>query len=119
MGVLTHLRPGLRRHAWQLQVRQLLQDATLWSKAVAANKQTAEGVRELLDILLGADASLVSGSATWLEHLLAMCLHVYPGMRPNADLEPLLLKSLASKDGGGVELLIVLEDFFQVRNAFK
>ncbi len=43
-----------------------------------------------------------------------MCLHVYPGMRPQADLEPLLHKSLASKDGGGVELLIVLEGFFQV-----
>ena len=94
-------------------MRQLLQDANLWSKAAAANRQTADGVRELLNILLGADSSLVSASATWLEHLLAMCLHVYPGMRPQADLEPLLHKSLASKDGGGVELLIVLEDFLQ------
>lgn len=63
---------------------------------------------------MGADSSLVSSTGTWLEHLLAMCLHVYPGMRPQADLEPLLHKSLASKDGGGVELLIVLEGFFQV-----
>ena len=104
---------AMRRHAWQGQVRQLLQDATVWSKAAAANRQTAEGVRELLNVLLGADGSLVSASDTWMEHLLAMCLHVYPGMRPQADLELLLHKSLASKDGAGVELLIVLEDFLQ------
>lgn len=102
------------RHAWQGQVRQLLQDASLWSRASAASKQTADGVQELLSILLGADSSLVSASTTWLEHLLAMCLHVYPGLRPQADLEPVLHKSLASRDAGGVELLIVLEDFLQV-----
>ncbi|BDA46981.1 Nuclear pore complex protein NUP85 [Coccomyxa sp. Obi] len=101
------------RHAWQGQVRQLLQDASLWSKAATASRQTANGVRELLNILVGADSCLVSSTGTWLEHLLAMCLHVYPSMRPQADLEPVLHKSLATKDGGGVELLIVLEGFVQ------
>ena len=63
---------------------------------------------------MGADSSLLSSTGTWLEQLVAMCLHVYPAMRPQADLEPLLYKSLASKEGGGMELLIVLEGFFQV-----
>ena len=35
--------------------------------------------------------------------------------RPQADLEPLLAKSTAAKDAGGVELLVVLQDILQVR----
>ena len=35
--------------------------------------------------------------------------------RPQADLEPLLAKSTAAKDAGGVELLVVLHDIFLVR----
>lgn len=103
----------LCRQAWQNQIRQLLQDQTLWAGAESADRPTADGTRQLLGILLGADSGLVSAASSWLEYLAGQMLHVYPSMRLQPDLEPLLQKSLAAKDGGGVELLIVLEDLLQ------
>ena len=34
--------------------------------------------------------------------------------RPHADVQPLLAKSMAAKEAGGVELLLVLQDILQV-----
>ena len=71
----------LCRQAWQSQIRQLLQDAALWSRAAAVDKGTAEGVRGLLSVLLGDESALVAATATWLELLAALALHVYPTLR--------------------------------------
>ena len=69
------------RRAWQVQIRQLLADAPLWAQASAADAATAEGVRGLLGVLLGADSALHAACATWLEYLAAQALHVYPTLR--------------------------------------
>jgi hypothetical protein len=104
----------VRRRTWQSQIRQLLQDGGLWAAAAAADAATADGVRGLMGVLLGDEAALVQSASTWLELAAALALHEYPSMRLQPDLEPLLRKSLAGRDGGGVELLIVLEDLLQV-----
>lgn len=66
---------------WQSQIRQLLQEAALWARAAAVDRATAEGVRGLLTVLLGNESALVAATATWLELLIALALHVYPTLR--------------------------------------
>ncbi|KAK9803644.1 hypothetical protein WJX72_007957 [[Myrmecia] bisecta] len=84
-----------QRQAWKRVCQTILsQEQHIWSACAAASPKTAAGLRQLVAILGGDEDSVRHSVRGWLELLVGQLLHVYPLLKPQADLSVLVDRSI-------------------------
>ena len=94
----------LARKSWMAQIRQLKEDAELWTACSTKAPETMRACLSCLDVLMGDDAAILkavaSGSgadgSNFCELLVARITHVYPDLRSLSEVQQLLGECVAA-----------------------
>jgi Nup85 Nucleoporin len=78
------------RNSWQQQCNAVLEDANLWDQCESNAPETAESVKNIIEILSGNQIAVTILTKTWAELLVAKILHIHPGLQTLAELRQLL-----------------------------
>jgi hypothetical protein len=78
------------RTSWQQQCNTVLGDAPLWQQCESTASETAENVRNIIEILSGNETAVTVPTKSWAELLVAKILHIHPEIQSLAELRQLL-----------------------------
>ncbi|GAB4823216.1 hypothetical protein N2152v2_010262 [Parachlorella kessleri] len=88
------------RRTWQGEALAVLRDAALWQQCSRVAPETGEGLRAALSILAGDESAISAAVKGWVELLVAQLLHMYPSVKPQAELKQLVQRCYSAAGEG-------------------